>query len=310
MESVRKFDVVGLGVCTLDLLMVVDELPGEESVQRAQDSVLQGGGPIATALVALARLGSRTAMLDKVGDDWRGRLIIDEFRKEDVVTEWMRVAAGRTSSIASILVRKGDGARSIVFSPGDAGELNPDELPEDVIAATKVLHLNGRHWDASLKAAQMARAHGVKVSFDGGANRYRDDIPELIALTDICIVARDFAFAFSGAREVETAANRLLAAGPEIVVITAGVEGSLIFAKGTESFHQLALAAAPTVDTTGAGDAYHGAFLHGIVTGQNLKGCAALAGAVAALNTRKLGGRSALPTIAEAARFMESHGWR
>ncbi len=174
MERDRKFDVIGLGVSTLDLLMVVDELPGEESVQRAHESVLQGGGPVATALVALARLGSRTAMLDKVGDDWRGRLIIDEFRKEDVATEWMRVAFGRTSSIASILVRKGDGARSIVFSPGDAGELIPDELPEDVIAAAKVLHLNGRHWDASLKAAQLARAHGVKVSFDGGANRYRE----------------------------------------------------------------------------------------------------------------------------------------
>ncbi|MGD0844192.1 MAG: carbohydrate kinase family protein [Geobacteraceae bacterium] len=310
MEPDRKFDVVGLGVCTLDLLMAVDQLPGEESVQRAHESVLQGGGPVATALVALARLGSRTAMLDKVGDDWRGRLIIDEFRKEDVVTEWMRIVAGRTSSIASILVRKGDGARSIVFSPGDAGELTPDELPEDVIAAAKVLHLNGRHWDASLKAAQMARAHGVKVSFDGGANRYRDDIPELIALTDICIVARDFAFAFSGARDVGVAAKSLLDTGPECVVITAGVEGSWIFANGTESFHQPAFATAPTVDTTGAGDAYHGAFLHGILTGLKLKGCAALASTVASLNTRKLGGRSALPTIAEAARFMESHGWR
>jgi sugar/nucleoside kinase (ribokinase family) len=307
MEPDRKFDVVGLGVSTLDLLLVVDELPGEESVQRAHESVLQGGGPIATAMVTLARLGSRTAMLDKIGDDWRGKLIIDEFRKDNVATEWMRVAFGRTSSIASILVRKGDGARSIVFSPGDSGELDPNELPEDVIATARILHLNGRHWDAALKAAQLARAHGVKVSFDGGANRYRDDIPELVALTDICIVARQFAFAFSGAKDVGAAAKCLLDAGPECVVITAGVEGSWIFAKGSKSFHQPAFAAAAPVDTTGAGDAYHGAFLHGIVTGLDLKGCAALASAVASLNTRKLGGRSALPTMEEAVRFMERH---
>ncbi len=230
MEPDGKFDVVGLGVSTLDLLLVVDELPGEESVQRAHESVLQGGGPVATALVALARLGSRTAMLDKVGDDWRGRLIIDGFRKEDVAIEWMHVAFGCTSSIASILVRKGDGARSIVFSPGDAGELDPTELREDVITQAKVLHLNGRHWDAALKAAQLARAHGVKVSFDGGANRCRDDSPELVALTDICIVARQFAFAFSRVENVEAAAKSLLAAGPECVVITAGGEGSWIFA--------------------------------------------------------------------------------
>jgi sulfofructose kinase len=308
MEPGRQLDVVGLGVSTLDLLLVVDELPGEESVQRAHESVLQGGGPVATALVALARLGSRSAMLDKVGDDWRGRLIIDDLRKEDVATEWMRVAAGRKSSIASILVRKVDGARSIVFSPGDAGELDPAELPEEVIAAARILHLNGRHWDAALKAAQLARAHGVKVSFDGGANRYRDDIPELVALTDICIVARQFAFAFSGARDVEAAAKNLLDAGPECVVITAGVEGSWIFAKGTKSFHQPALNIGSPIDTTGAGDAYHGAFLHGIVTGLDLKGCAALASAVASLNTRKLGGRSALPTMAEVTCFMERCG--
>ncbi|HEX2769198.1 MAG TPA: PfkB family carbohydrate kinase [Geobacteraceae bacterium] len=303
----RKFDVVGLGVSTLDLLLVVDELPGRECVQQASDYALQGGGPVATALVALARLGSRTAMLDKVGDDWRGKLILDEFRKEDVATEWMRVAFGRTSSIASILVRKGDGARSIVFSPGDAGELHPDELPESVIAAAKVLHLNGRHWDASRKAAQLARAHGVKVSFDGGANRYRDDIHELIALTDICIVARQFARAFSGTDVQEVSARRLLDAGPECVVITAGVEGSMLFAKGMEGFHQPAFSVDSPIDTTGAGDAYHGAFLHGIVTGLDLKGCAVLAAAVAALNTRKLGGRSALPTLVQAEQFLARH---
>jgi sugar/nucleoside kinase (ribokinase family) len=306
----RKFDVVGLGVSTLDLLLLVDELPGRECVQQARDYSLQGGGPVATAMVALARLGSRTAMIDKVGDDWRGRLIIDQFRKENVAIEWLRIAAGCTSSIASILVRKEDGARAIVFSPGDAEEINPNELPEDVIAQARILHLNGRHWDASRKAAQLARKHGVKVSFDGGANRYRDDISSLISLTDICIVARQFAFAFSGTKEVAAAARHLLDAGPEIVVITAGSEGSWLFSRNFEAFHQPAFSTGSSLDTTGAGDAYHGAFLHGIVTGLDIKGCATLASAVGALNTRQLGGRSALPTMAQAVRFMEMHGWR
>jgi sugar/nucleoside kinase (ribokinase family) len=308
MESGKKFDVVGLGVSSLDLLMIVDELPGKELVQHAHDCALQGGGPIATAMVTLARLGSRTAMLDKIGDDWRGRLILNEFRKENVSTDWMCIASGCRSSIASILVRKRDGARTIIFSPGETGELHPDEVPEDVIKEAKFLHLNGRHWNASLKAAQLARAHGVKVSFDGGADRYREGIPELIALTDICIVARQFAHAFSGAFDLGTAARRLLDAGPEIVVVTAGVDGSWLFSHNTKAFHQPAVKIGLPVDTTGAGDAYHGAFLHGIVSGLDLKECAALASAVAALNTRKLGGRSALPTMDEAARFMDRHG--
>jgi sugar/nucleoside kinase (ribokinase family) len=306
MESDRKFDVVGLGVSSLDLLMVVDELPGEELVQHAHDSALQGGGPVATAMVTLARLGSRTAMLDKVGDDWRGRLILDEFRKENVSTDLIRIASDCTSSIASILVRKCDGARTIVFSTGDAGELHPDEVPEDVITGAKVLHLNGRHWDASLKAAQLAKAHGVKVSFDGGANRYSDGISSLLTLTNICIVARQFAFSFSGTDDQEVSARLLLDAGPEIVVITSGAEGSLVFSKNKDSFHQPAFNIGSPVDTTGAGDAYHGAFLHGIVSGLDLSECAALASAVAALNTRKLGGRSALPTKTEVWQLLSS----
>jgi len=108
--------------------------------------------------------------------------------------------------------------------------------------------------------------------------------------------------------DVEAAAKGLLATGPECVVITAGVEGSWIFPRNTAAFHQPAFAGAAPVDTTGAGDAYHGAFLHGIVTGLDLKECAALASAVAALNTRKLGGRSALPTMAEAEKFLSAQG--
>ncbi len=299
----RKFDVVGLGVSTQDIFMVVDELPGGELVQRAHASLLQGGGPVATALVALARLGARTAMIDRLGDDWRGRLIVDEFRKEKVACDWIAMLPGRTTSVAVILVRKRDGARSIIFSPGDADELTPEELPEEVIASARILHLNGRHFAASLEAAHIARAHGVKVSFDGGAHRHRDDLAALVPLADICIVAEEFATAFAGTLDAASAAKKLLAAGPETVVITCGSRGSRIFARGRESSHQPAYRV-DVVDTTGAGDAYHGAFLFGILTGLDLRRCASLAAAVAAMNTRRLGGRTALPDLAQAEAFL------
>ncbi len=306
--SGKPYDVIGLGVSTLDLLMLSEELPGEESVQRAHQSVLQGGGPVATAMVTLARLGSRTAMIDKIGDDWRGRLVIDEFSREKVSTGHIRIVKGATTSIASITVRRRDGARAIIYSPGGCGELLPEELPADVISAAEILHLNGRHWAACLKAARIARAGGVKVSFDGGAYRYRDDIRLLLELTDICIVARQFASAFSGIEDVELAAEKLLQAGPETVVVTGGAEGSWISLKNGGKFHQPAYDTAHAVDTTGAGDAFHGAFLHGIVTGLDVRECAALASAVAAMNTRHLGGRSAIPTLDQAREFMARIG--
>jgi sulfofructose kinase len=306
--SGELYDVIGLGVSTLDILMLAEELPGEETVQRAHQSALQGGGPVATAMVALARLGSRTAMIDKIGDDWRGRLIIDEFRKEGVSTDHIMVVPGASSSIAAITVRRRDGARSIIFSPGDSGDLSPEELPADAVSGAGILHLNGRHWEACLKAARTARACGVKVSFDGGAYRHRDDIRLLLELTDICIVARQFAFAFSGIEDMELAAAKLLQAGPEIVVVTAGAEGSLVLSKDGNRFHQPAYDIGHAVDTTGAGDAYHGAFLHGIVSGLDVRGCAELASAVAAMNTLELGGRQAIPTLDEAREFIAGTG--
>jgi sugar/nucleoside kinase (ribokinase family) len=304
MSGHRTIDVVGLGVSTLDFLQIVDELPAKELVQRAHRSLLQGGGPVATAMVALARLGSRTAMIDKVGDDWRGRLILEEFIKTRVSVDWIRIAHKATSSMASILVRQRDGSRAITFSPGSAADLNPEELPEEIIADARILHLNGRHFTAAVRAAKLARTCGVKVSFDGGAYRFQEGIGELVALSDICITSKHFAHAFTGAANNEAAGERLQDTGPQIVVITDGAEGSLIFERGSRQFHQPAFRIENPIDTTGAGDAYHGGFLHGILQGLEVAECARLAAAVAAMNTRTLGGRSGLPTFEEAISFI------
>lgn len=298
------YEVVGLGVSTMDLLFVVDELPGTESVQRAHTSAIEGGGPVATAIVTSARLGARTAMLDRLGDDLFGRMILAEYAAEGVDTSGVVVKKGRSSSKASILVRERDGARAITFSPGDCGELAPADVPEDMVRASRILHLNGRHWDASLHAAEVARKAGVSVSFDGGAHRYSPQHRELLPLVDICIVAEEYATCCTAGSDIRGAAHELLGLGPKLVVITQGKGGSWIYSKRGEEFHQEAYRVEQVVDTTGAGDAYHGAFLFGVARGLSLRDCARYASAAGALNTRRLGGRSALPTLAEVETFL------
>ncbi|QWV95173.1 carbohydrate kinase [Geomonas oryzisoli] len=294
-----KYDVVGLGVCTMDLLMVVDELPGSELVQRAHASALAGGGPVATALVALARLGARTAMLDRVGGDLIGRMILAELEAEGVDTSAMVVDAASTSSQATILVRKRDGARAITFAPGTSGELSPDLLDETVIASAQILHLNGRHWQACLKAAQVARQAGVLVSFDGGSHRFRPEHLELLPLVDICIVAEEYAASCTGASSPELGAQALLQYGARVVGVTSGTRGSLLLTRDGASFQQPSYPVEPVIDTTGAGDAYHGGFLFGLARGLSLEDSARYAAALGALNTRALGGRAALPPPSE-----------
>ncbi len=298
------FDVIGLGASTVDILSLVDHLPAEDENMRAADISVQGGGPVATAMVTLARLGARTAMIDAIGDDWRGTLIREEFRREGVAVDFLRVGPGWTSPTSCILVQKDNGARSIIWAPGSAPELRADDLPAAAIASAKILHVNGRHWEACMAAVRVAREAGVQVSFDGGAGRYRAELDELVPLTDICIVARDFAEKYTRETSIDQTAEKLLSTGPRLVVITGGTSGSWIYPRNGEPFHQPAYTMPSVVDTTGCGDSYHGGFLFGLLKGMPLRKAASFASAVAAINTQQLGGRRGLPTYDKVNTFL------
>ena len=142
------------------------------------------------------------------------------------------------------------------------------------------------------------------VSFDGGSHRFNEDHRALLPLVDVCIVAGEYATAFTGAAEPEAAAPLLLQAGPSLVVVTNGTAGSHVVSRSGEAFHQPACRVEPVVDTTGAGDAYHGAFLFGIARGLSPREAARYASAAGALNTGSLGGRAALPTLPQIERFL------
>lgn len=304
----HSFDVIGLGVSTVDIVARVERLPVLDDVQRALEMTTQGGGPVSTAMVTLARLGARTAMIDALGDDWRGGQIRAGFQREGVNVDFLATRTGHTSATSCILVDQASGARSIVYAPGTAPDITLAELPVDAIASAKYLHLNGRHWEAGLEAIRIARRAGVQISFDGGAGRYRPELDELVPLTDICIVARDFAEKHTRETDIRTAAEALLQTGPRLVAITDGARGSWVLARGGRFFHQPAYLFPRALDTTGCGDSYHGAFLFGLLRGLAIEKAAALASAVAALNSQALGGRGGLPTYAEAAAFLAERG--
>ncbi len=302
-----NIDVIGLGASTVDILSLVDHLPAEDENLRAIEVSVQGGGPVATAMVTLARLGARTAMIDTIGDDWRGALIRDEFQREGVSVEYLKQDKGWTSPASTILVKKDNGARSIVWAPGSAPDFPAAELPRTAIESASILHVNGRHWEACMAAVSMAHEAGARVSFDGGAGRYRPELRELMPLTDICIAARDFAEKYTGETEVPAAASALLESGPGLVVITAGTRGSWVYSRERPPFHQSAYLLPNVVDTTGCGDSYHGAFLFGLLKPMDLEQAASFASAVAALNSQQLGGRAGLATYQQVEAFLAAH---
>jgi sugar/nucleoside kinase (ribokinase family) len=147
----KQIDVVGLGAATIDLITVVEHFPAKREAQQALAMAIQGGGPVATAIVTAARLGGKTAMIDSIADDWAGRLILQEFQTEGIATDTIDVQRGHTTSTSNILVSAADGARAILFLPGSAPELG-FRITKHAICSAKILHLNGRHWKATLEA--------------------------------------------------------------------------------------------------------------------------------------------------------------
>ncbi|HSJ01613.1 MAG TPA: PfkB family carbohydrate kinase [Verrucomicrobium sp.] len=288
--------VVGIGAATWDRFMIVPELPGTEGVTQSLGSTEQGGGPVATALCTLAALGQPAELLDVQGDDPLGETILSELSSYGVRTRHVVRHSGAKSAHAQILVREIDGARHIIFSPSTASELGFGESLKILLSKARLLHLNGRHEAAAREGAAAAKASGVTVSFDGGAGRYRDSIRDLVLASDLRILAKDFSLQFTKAKSIEAAATTLLSDSPRLLVITDGLQGSWIWPRHEAPFHCPAFPVADVVDTTGCGDVYHGAFLHGWLCGWPLRKTARFASLLAAETARSLGGRTALRT--------------
>lgn len=294
-------DVVGVGAATLDQLWLVPEFSNQESVQQALANVEMGGGPVATALCVLGWLGRKTALCDVLGDDVEATLIRQGLVKQGVSDRGLRTQNGARSAQAMVLVRQRDGARQIHYLPSSAGDLILDEGQRILIAQARLLHLNGRHEQAAREAVAVAREAGVWVSFDGGAGRYRDSLRDLVASSHLRIVSADFAQAYCRSAELGVQMKVLSESPARLVVITDGIRGSYTLLPDGTFFHQPAFPAQFLVDTTGCGDVFHGAFIHGWLEGWALPQCAEFASRIASKNATGLGGRFVCqtPTVIE-----------
>lgn len=272
--------VVCVGLATQDTIFALPRHPAEDDRVVATDLVVAGGGPAATAAVALARLGVDVAFVGAVGADATGAEIREGLEREGVDAGHLAVVPGARSPQSSILV--GAGGRAIVHFPGTVLPLEPDAAALAAMRAADWVHVD--------HAGYGAVPRDVRLSIDGG-----NPIPELdlegVALYGPTEVAleRDF-----GSPEAA------LAAGAELVVVTKGARGCAAFSRDGA----VEAAATPVdepVGTLGAGDVFHGALLAALVRELPLAEALALANRAAALSCRALDGRSASPTLEEVA---------
>lgn len=284
-------EIVGVGAATLDQLWLVPQFSADEHVIQASAHVSMGGGPVATALCVTARLGRSSALIDSHGDDSVSEMLLEELQSHGVRTEWMRHTTCSRTAQASILVREMDGARQIVYLPSSAPEPELDEAGRRLVATARILHINGRHERAAREAVEVASRSGTLISFDGGAGRYRESLRDLVESSHLRILSAGFASDYTGKTEIRSMLLELSRPPAGAVVITEGVLGSHTLLADGCIHHQPAIHAGRTVDTTGCGDVYHGAFIHQWLNEPEVVRAMAYAAKVAGMNATGLGGR-------------------
>ncbi|MFE3851580.1 ribokinase [Streptomyces griseorubiginosus] len=294
------YDLLVVGSANADLVIGVERRPGAGETVLGSDLAVHPGGKGANQAVAAARLGARTALLARVGDDGHGRLLLESQRAAGVDTLGVLVG-GAPTGVALITVDP-TGDNSIVVSPGANGRLTP----ADVRAATSLFHAS-RVVSAQLEIPLETVVEVVRNLAPGSRFVLNPSPPrplptEVLAACDPLIVNEHEAKVILGEACVsdrpEDWAGLLLAKGPRSVVVTLGAEGSLV-ASSPREVTRVASVKVDAVDTTGAGDAFTAALAFRLGAGASLAEAASYASRVGAVAVTRQGAQDSFPTADE-----------
>ena len=299
----KNFDLVGFGICSVDFLGVVEKYPAPGEKIPMTAFAKQGGGLTGTALVAAARLGVKTAYIGKLGEDEYSRFVLEEFQHDGVNVDQVVFAEGAQPPVAFIHVEQNSGERRIARYWKEF-DLQPKEIAAEVIRNSRMLFLEHHFVEAGIFAARLSKQAGGLVVVD--AERNAAGFEPILHAADYVIVSQNFAAQQTGSADPEQSASRLQQKYGGIIVVTAGESGA--FCRTPENtFYQPAFPV-EVVDTTGAGDVFHGAFMAGLIEHWPLPKILEFASAVAAMKCRGLGGRAMIPNRREAEAFLKESG--
>lgn len=289
-----------VGLSCLDHLWQVAEFPPRLSRTDATAYASYGGGPAATAAVTAARLGAEAELWAFHGDDRTGGLLKAELERYGVDVSQLEAVPGATSFVSAVLV---DPAGERYIFPYRSADLVDRAADFDLsrVARCHALLTDARHPRLSRAALEAAKGAGVPSVGDFSNARHW----ELAALVDHLIVSEECAAEVLGRDDPEAALTALRQHPAQIVGVTLG-ENGFLYHDGREMRHVSALPVA-VVDTTGAGDVFHGTYAFGVACGWSVAECGLFASVTAALACTGVG-RSAIPTADEVAELLEQRG--
>ncbi len=298
--------VVGIGACVLDTLITLPNFPKEDTKMRAASSKLVGGGPVATGLVAVSKLGVDAEYIGVLSDDSNGSFLKSDFEKYGVGTDNIDFLADHRAFTSCIWLNTEKGTRTCVFDRGDLPPLTLNDKQKKAVADAEILMVDGNEMSAAIEAAKIAKQNGTKVLYDCGG--LYDGVENLLNLTDIMIPSEEFAIGHTGERDAVNAAKKLYEMyGPEYVVVTRGKLGGIIYDGKTVT--EYPIYPADVVDSNGAGDVFHGAFAAAVVKGLTPLQCCHFSSCVSAIKCMTVGARESVPNYDTAVEYLRRNGY-
>jgi sulfofructose kinase len=297
-----EIDVLCIGHASYDLVLSVDHHPGPDEKCFAQGLIGAGGGPAANAAVTVARLGGKTAFAGYLGFDHFGNLHLDELRSEGVLTDL--VVRGNSPTPLSAILVKPEGTRTVIAYRAGMPVLDPEQVDFSHVHSKAIL-FDGHEPSISVPLAIEARGRNIVTVLDAGS--VHTGTVRLVALCGNVIASEKFARDFCKEKD-PLKAVRSIAAMCQVAVVTLGA-GGLVWAAGEKS-GEIPAFPVDAVDTTGAGDIFHGAFALRKAMGEDLPSALRYASAAAAIGCTRMGARPGIPRKQEVqeflARFSES----
>ena len=292
MQKSNPVDLVGVGLNATDTLIALDRFPQIGQKVEFQTVQVLPGGQTASAVVACQTWGLQTRYVGKLGDDSAAAIHRAAFDRAGVQAKIM--TAENTSSAQSIILVDGSGERTVLLKRDERLSLSPHDLKREWIRDARALHVDGFDTAAATLAATWARVEGIPVIAD--LDEIYPGVDLLLPLIDHLIVSRDFPVRLTGEPDLEKALRQMHASyGSRITAATLGHDG--VLAWDGERFHYQPAYQVSVVDTTGAGDMFHAAYIYGLLQDWPLDRKLDFACAAAALNCTAHGARGGIRSV-------------
>jgi sulfofructose kinase len=297
------FDVVGVGLNATDTVLIVPRFPAYGGKAPFTKEFYSVGGQVATAMVTCSRLGLRTKYIGTVGDDERGRIQLDSLRASSIDIEHVQQRTNCPNQSAYIVVDQSTGERTILWNRPECLAISPEEITPDQIACARLLHIDGHDTAAVEHAAGIARARAIPVTCD--VDTIYPGFERVLPLVDYLIASAEFPVRWTGIHDPFDALLAIQRShGMRVAAMTLGGGGVLAYTEG--QFHYAPGFQVNCVDTTGAGDVFHGAFCYSVLQQMPIAEALEFSNAMAALNCTAPGARGHIATKEEAFRFLHS----